>query len=91
MGNTLRIESSYGFVGDEAIVCEHVNKPRGRGIWMGNDALNNTTSLMVLQIVLIFFVTRTTQFILTPLRQTSIIPQILVSFFAWLRIYTFLH
>ncbi|KAI4305376.1 hypothetical protein L6164_028746 [Bauhinia variegata] len=74
MANTLR--SSRGLVGDTLLICEYAEETTHGSILSGDDPLTCVTAALLFQIFIIFSVTRITHFLLSPLRQTTIISHI---------------
>ncbi|KAJ1381267.1 Sodium/solute symporter superfamily, partial [Sesbania bispinosa] len=68
--------SSTGMIGNEKLVCQYIEKHATRGIWLGDNPLHHTTSVLIVQITLIFIISRTTHLLLRPCHQTLLISQI---------------
>ena len=63
------------------LICPSPMKPTSNGIFQGDDPLQFTLPLVILQICLVLVVTRGLAFILKPLRQPRVIAEIIVSSF----------
>ncbi|KAK4400396.1 Cation/H(+) antiporter 15 [Sesamum angolense] len=63
----------------DAIVCYSPTMITTNGIWQGEDPLDFSLPLFVLQVTLIICTTRMLVFILKPFRQPRVIAEILVS------------
>jgi len=72
--------SSSGMIGNDYLVCHHAMKSFVRGFWLGDNPLHHATSILLLQIIIMYIVGRSTYFLLRPFHQTLIISQIVVSF-----------
>ncbi|XP_057450797.1 cation/H(+) antiporter 14-like isoform X1 [Lotus japonicus] len=68
--------SSYGEIGDERLVCRYIEKHSTKGIFLGDNPLHHATSMIIIQIILIFIVGRITHFLLKPCHQTQLTSQI---------------
>lgn len=72
--------SSSGMIGDDKLVCQYVMKQAYGSVWLGDNPLQNPTSILFLQIILMFVAGRITYFLLRPCHQTFLVAQIVVSF-----------
>ncbi|XP_057431094.1 cation/H(+) antiporter 14-like [Lotus japonicus] len=69
--------SSYGNIGMEPIVCQYIDRSRStNGIFLGDNPLHNPTSILVIQIILIFIVGKITHLLLRPLHPIQLVSQI---------------
>lgn len=66
--------------GEDGFLCDLVGQITSRGVFHGEDPLDFSLPLLLLQLSLISIVTRVFQLILKPLGQPVIVSQILVSF-----------
>ena len=73
--------SSYGMIGDEKFVCQYVLKHTSKGIWFGDNPLYQDTSVLFIQIIVMYIVGRIIYLLLRPCHQTFLISQIVVSYF----------
>jgi hypothetical protein len=72
---------SKGIINDEKLVCQYVTRQTNKGVWYGDNPLHDTSSILALQIILMFLLSRITHFLLSPCHQTLLISQIVVSLF----------
>ncbi|TKY47213.1 Cation/H(+) antiporter 14 [Spatholobus suberectus] len=68
--------SSYGMIGNEKLVCQYVIKHITKGVWFGENPLHHATSILFIQIILMYVVGRITYLLLRPCHQTFLIAQI---------------
>ncbi|KAH1153372.1 hypothetical protein AAZX31_18G056200 [Glycine max] len=68
--------SSYGMIGDEKFVCQYVLKHTSKGIWFGDNPLYQDTSVLFIQIIVMYIVGRIIYLLLRPCHQTFLISQI---------------
>lgn len=73
--------SSYGMIGNEKFVCQYVLKHTSRGVWYGDNPLHHDTSVLFIEIIVMYIVGRITYLLLRPCHQTFLISQIVVSYF----------
>lgn len=64
---------------DSTVVCYAPTLITTNGIWQGDNPLNYSLPLFILQLTLVVVTTRILVFILKPLRQPRVISEILVS------------
>ncbi|KAI5408490.1 cation/H(+) antiporter 14 [Lathyrus oleraceus] len=69
--------TSYGMINNKKLACQYIANTANKGVWYGDNPLHATTSILVFQIILMFFVSRLTHFLLSPFHQTLLIAQIL--------------
>lgn len=72
--------TSYGMINNKKLACQYIANTPNKGVWYGDNPLHATTSILVFQIILMFFVSRLTHFLLSPFHQTLLIAQILVTY-----------
>lgn len=72
MGDVLRNDSGHS-------VCYSPTMITTNGIWQGDNPLDYSLPLFILQVTLVVSITRVLVFILKPLRQPRVISEILVS------------
>ncbi|CAJ1960500.1 unnamed protein product [Sphenostylis stenocarpa] len=70
--------SSSGMIGEEKIVCQYVVKHAQKGIWFGDNPLQHDTSVLVLQIIVMYVAGRITYLLLRPCHQTFLVSQIVM-------------
>lgn len=70
--------TSSGMIGDEKLVCQYIENAENKGVWRGDNPLHHNISVLLVQIVLIFIVSRITHFLLRPFHQTLLAAQIVV-------------
>jgi len=61
--------------------CVKLMKTTSNGVWQGDNPMNFALPLLIVQICIVLFVTRTLAFLLKPLRQPRVIAEIIVSSF----------
>lgn len=71
--------TSFGLIYDEKLVCQYIHREINRGIFYGDNPFGATTSMLTVQILLMFILTRITHFLLSPCHQTYLVSQIVVS------------
>jgi len=59
--------------------CVELMKTTSNGAWQGDNPMDFTFSLLIVQICTVLLVTRTLAFLLKPLRQPRVIAEIIVS------------
>ena len=60
-------------------ICQSINRINSKGFWFGNNPLEFSMPLLLLQLSLMSIVTQCIYLVLKPLGQTAIVSQILVS------------
>lgn len=66
---------------EESIVCYAPTMITTNGIWQGDNPLDYSLPLFILQLTLVVVVTRVMVYILKPFRQPRVISEIVVSWF----------
>lgn len=80
MRDSLQLDAEQQFgVGDETYVCHKVGLTNSKGVWLGDDPLDFSLPLFILQLSVIFICTRSISLLLKPFGQPSIVSKILVS------------
>lgn len=64
---------------DDTIVCYAPNMITTNGIWQGDNPLDYSLPLFILQLTLVVVTTRVLVFVLKPFRQPRVISEIIVS------------
>lgn len=70
--------TSYGMIDNTKLACEYIAIDANKGVWYGDNPLNGTTSVLVVQLIIMFSLSRLTHFLLSPFHQTLLIAQIMV-------------
>lgn len=81
--------SSYGKIGDDRLVCRYIEKHASKGIFRGDNPLHHDTSMLIIEIILIFIVGRMIQLLLKSCHQTQFISHVVVGFFFFIIFNTF--
>ncbi|KAK1322545.1 Cation/H(+) antiporter 17 [Acorus calamus] len=64
---------------DMTFLCHHVSKVTNASFWNGNP-LHSSFSLLVFQICMMFFSSRTVRFLLKPLKQSRLVTDVINRF-----------
>lgn len=88
MNNTLVDKSGSalelkGIQAGQEFVCRKAHSSHPLGIFYGDNPLNFSFSLIMLDLVIIILITQTLRFLLKPLRQPRVVSEIIVSFFLY--------
>jgi len=73
--------TSYGMIDNEKLVCQYMKTDTHKGVFFGENPLKETKSVLAIQIILMFVLSRITHFLLSPCHQTLLIAEIVVSLF----------
>jgi len=57
----------------------HAKETSSDGAWQGDNPMNHALPLLIIQTILVMFVSRTLAFFLKPLRQPRVVAEIIVS------------
>jgi len=68
-------------VSDVSLICYTPTMTTTNGVWAGDNPLNYSIPLFILQITLVVFVTRFFVFVLKPFHQPRVIAEIMVTSF----------
>ncbi|KAL5077136.1 hypothetical protein RYX36_016120 [Vicia faba] len=74
--------TSYGMINNKKVACQYFAREGNKGLWYGDNPLNATTSVLVVQIIVMFSLSRLTHFLLSPFHQTLLIAQIMAGIIA---------
>ncbi|KAK9279114.1 hypothetical protein L1049_012789 [Liquidambar formosana] len=69
--------SSIGTVLNDKMVCQYIHRVTSRGIWFGDNPFDYTTPVLMAELALMFIVNSITYYSLRPLRQSTVIVQII--------------
>ncbi|XP_058783729.1 cation/H(+) antiporter 14-like [Vicia villosa] len=69
--------TSYGMIDNTKLACQYIALDANKGVWYGDNPLNATTSVLVVQLIIMFCLSRFTHFLLSPFHQTLLIAQIM--------------
>ena len=84
MNNSEGVTRAKGIALGELMVCQYTDINNSSGFWLGDHPLDNNTSILLAEIIVVFIVSGFAFILLRPLRPPRIIIQIVVCLFLYI-------